>query len=187
MIEYKAKETYYNGIMFRSRNEAKWARLFDLIRIGYEYEPVTVTGWNGYRYKPDFFFPEYEKYAEVKTSDEGLHNEVMAQKLCGAIDYQQTEVSQGLLLLGSFPFDVRVRDVRLRTKWLFWHKGVCCSDAYIQEDVLHNYGHICFAETNIDCGEPLPSKASTDIYVEQYAPGNYLSRAINDVNDYFSN
>lgn len=41
--------THYNGINFRSRLEAKWARFFDLLGWPYEYEPIDLSG-----YIPDF-------------------------------------------------------------------------------------------------------------------------------------
>lgn len=187
MSEYKAKETYYNGITFRSRNEAKWARFFDLTRILYVYEPIVATGWNGERYKPDFFFPEYGKYGEVKSNPSGIQNEAMARKLNGVIDYQSSPISNGLILLGSFPFDVRVSATRLKTKWMYWHKGVCCADAYIQQRYGGREAHIFFTEFNTDCGDPIPESASPDIYIEPFGPGTFTTIAINDTNDYFNN
>lgn len=45
----KATATVYGGVKFRSFLEARWARLFDLIEIPWEYEPVHMDGW-----LPDF-------------------------------------------------------------------------------------------------------------------------------------
>lgn len=185
-MEFKGKETFYNGILFRSKNEAKWARLFDLLRIKYAYEPVTVIGWNDIRYKPDFYFPECGKFAEVKSSASGIHNDIMARKLNGAIDYKSTDVSNGLILLGSFPYDVRVQSVCLKTKWLFWRKGVCCADAYIMQRYASRDGIFLFTESNLDTGDPLPESASPDIYVDPFPIGQYMTIAINDTNEYFT-
>lgn len=57
--------THYNGINFRSRLEAKWARFFDLIGWSYEYEPVDLNG-----YIPDFVlkFAKMPIYVEIKPS-----------------------------------------------------------------------------------------------------------------------
>ena len=57
--------THYNGINFRSRLEAKWARFFDLIGWSYEYEPVDLNG-----YIPDFVlkFAIMPIYVEIKPS-----------------------------------------------------------------------------------------------------------------------
>jgi hypothetical protein len=45
----KAIPTVYNGVQFRSRLEAKWAVLFDLLSWKWEYEPIDLNG-----YIPDF-------------------------------------------------------------------------------------------------------------------------------------
>lgn len=57
--------THYNGINFRSRLEAKWARFFDLVGWRYEYEPVDLNG-----YIPDFVlkFGKMPVYVEIKPS-----------------------------------------------------------------------------------------------------------------------
>ena len=59
-MEYKAIETEYNGIVFRSKNEAKWAHFFDLAGISWEYESQCFAGHNNTKYKPDFYFPKYD-------------------------------------------------------------------------------------------------------------------------------
>lgn len=41
--------TRYNGVNYRSRLEAKWARFFDLLEWPHEYEPLDLDG-----YIPDF-------------------------------------------------------------------------------------------------------------------------------------
>jgi hypothetical protein len=55
-MEIKVIQTLYNGILFRSRTEARWGVFFDAIGIKYYYE---YEGYNlkksGY-YLPDFFF-----------------------------------------------------------------------------------------------------------------------------------
>lgn len=66
MGELKAIETNYDGYRFRSRLEARWAVFFDTLGIKYEYEPEGFEMSNGERYLPDFYFPEFGMYAEVK-------------------------------------------------------------------------------------------------------------------------
>ena len=60
-------EQVYNGIKFRSRLEARWAIFFDSINLKYEYEPEGFK-FDGYRYVPDFYFPETKTFAEVKPN-----------------------------------------------------------------------------------------------------------------------
>lgn len=45
----KSHPTYYKGIRFRSRLEARWAAFFDVIGWKWEYEPLDICGWT-----PDF-------------------------------------------------------------------------------------------------------------------------------------
>lgn len=57
-----AIETRYNGINFRSRLEAKWAAMFDMLGWGWTYEPTDFKGWI-----PDFAIHGKEiVYVEVK-------------------------------------------------------------------------------------------------------------------------
>jgi hypothetical protein len=45
----QAVPAIYDGVLFRSSLEAKWAAFFDLLGIEWEYEPTTIPGW-----MPDF-------------------------------------------------------------------------------------------------------------------------------------
>jgi len=62
----KAIETNYNGYKFRSRMEARWAVFFDSQHIKYEYEMEGFDLGNGRRYLPDFWFPSFGAWGEVK-------------------------------------------------------------------------------------------------------------------------
>ena len=56
--------THYNGINFRSRLEAKWARFFDLLGWNWDYEPVDFDG-----YIPDFYLHgDNPCFVEVKPA-----------------------------------------------------------------------------------------------------------------------
>ena len=50
----KAIQTEYNGYLFRSRLEARWAVFFDALGVDYEYEPEGFELPSGDRYLPDF-------------------------------------------------------------------------------------------------------------------------------------
>lgn len=61
-----AKETTYNGCIFRSRLEAKWAAFFDLVGWEWVYEPFDLKGWS-----PDFLIKGTEDIlVEVKPITE---------------------------------------------------------------------------------------------------------------------
>lgn len=68
----KAIDTEYAGHLFRSRLEARWAYVFDLMKIRWEYEPAgfevsaRLTGSEGFRYLPDFWLPDLKLWVEVK-------------------------------------------------------------------------------------------------------------------------
>jgi len=71
--KYKAIETLYKGIKFRSRLEATWAVFFDNLGWEWEYEPCDFNGWI-----PDFLL-EGEYFVEVKpfsTKEQWLESEV---------------------------------------------------------------------------------------------------------------
>lgn len=43
MSQFTAIQTEYNGYLFRSRLEARWAVFFDAMGIEYEYEPEGIV------------------------------------------------------------------------------------------------------------------------------------------------
>lgn len=47
---YAAHPTVYKDVQFRSRLEARWAAIFDLVEWTWQYEPIDLPGWT-----PDFF------------------------------------------------------------------------------------------------------------------------------------
>jgi len=61
-----AIQTYYNGTLFRSRLEAKWAVFFDEMKIEYEYEPEGYDLGDGVWYLPDFYLPKQDCFIEIK-------------------------------------------------------------------------------------------------------------------------
>lgn len=64
-VTIKAIETEYNGYLFRSRLEARWAVFFDALGIEYSYE---LEGYDldGLWYLPDFWLPQYRIWVEIK-------------------------------------------------------------------------------------------------------------------------
>jgi hypothetical protein len=58
-------ETRYAGCRFRSRLEARWAVLFDVIGLEWQYEPQGFDTPYG-AYLPDFYIPDWDTWMEVK-------------------------------------------------------------------------------------------------------------------------
>jgi hypothetical protein len=85
----KAIPTIYNGQLFRSRLEAKWACFFDMVGWQWEYEPMDLDGWipdfliNGATkvlcdVKPtQIFMPEIAQKMERAVAGSGFAGELM--------------------------------------------------------------------------------------------------------------
>ena len=67
MTERKGIPTLYEGVLMRSRTEARWAALFDQIEWAWKYEPFDCLCWI-----PDFSisFPAGDILVEVKSTGE---------------------------------------------------------------------------------------------------------------------
>ena len=185
MDSFKSQETYFNGVLYRSKNEAKWACFFDRCGIRYFYEPETFITSSGKTYKPDFYLPKYRKYVEVKSSYDSLHNEDMDRKIGEAIDFNETKISNGLIILGSFPFDVRVIEgLCMDAMWLHWRTGVVVGYVSIYDDNKEIALH--FHDTVIDVATcAIPKAADPSIKLRQIeSSSTKLYEAVKYVNDY---
>jgi hypothetical protein len=132
-----AIQTEYKGYRFRSRLEARWAVFFDACGIKWEYEPegfevefcktyIDFPEFDTCRYLPDFYFPDFDLYGEVKSKP---FTEDEKEKMSYCIDYLNTPVSNGLVLLGNIPrkelFDPYIAPYQtLGFKLVWWHEGV---------------------------------------------------------------
>lgn len=65
-LRIKAIETEYKNYRFRSRLEARWAVFFDKIGIKWEYEKEGFDLGKSGKYLPDFWFPDFGAWCEVK-------------------------------------------------------------------------------------------------------------------------
>lgn len=67
MSERKGIPTLYQGVLMRSRTEARWAALFDDLDWDWDYEPMDLPGWI-----PDFVlrFPHAPLLVEIKSTSE---------------------------------------------------------------------------------------------------------------------
>ncbi len=70
MNEIQPIPTMYNGCLFRSRLEARWAVFFDVLGLKWEYEPEGFQLSNETWYLPDFWLPYFDEgvWCEVKPN-----------------------------------------------------------------------------------------------------------------------
>ena len=78
----QAQPTWYNGVKYRSKLEAKTAQALDNIGMPYVYEPDGYKLTNGMWYRPDFWLTEAHQFIECKGS---ASNEDMA-KVVGLVE-----------------------------------------------------------------------------------------------------
>ena len=91
-----AIETRYNGVNFRSRLEAKWAAMFDLVGWRWTYEPRDFNGWI-----PDFVVHAWrEIYVEVKPVND-FPKEVAAKMERSGCDARMMIVGDCVPLFGN--------------------------------------------------------------------------------------
>jgi hypothetical protein len=93
----KAIQTRYAGCHFRSRLEARWAVVFDVLKIKWEYEPQgfeTEHGW----YLPDFRLPEKDLWLEIKGEHPGWLNLARERSFTESL-----ESGRCLVLIGDIP------------------------------------------------------------------------------------
>lgn len=119
MRELKAIQTEYNGYLFRSRLEARWAVFFDACGVEYEYEPEGYHLGNGLMYLPDFLLYGVQGrdggdlFVEVK----GKMTETDALKIRGFVemgfpDTEYLEKSEtATLVVGAIPAGDDISDI----------------------------------------------------------------------------
>lgn len=79
----KAIKTTYNGVEYRSRTEARWAKFLELIDAGAQYEPEGFD-LDGEWYIPDFFLARTKCWLEVKPFAADTREERLGRKLSAA-------------------------------------------------------------------------------------------------------
>jgi len=85
----KAKPTYYNATLFRSKLEAKWAVFFDRLGIDYEYENESYLCSDGSQYTPDFYLP----FVTTRGQNGGTFIEIKPMSYIHDSDYEVRIIS----------------------------------------------------------------------------------------------
>jgi hypothetical protein len=65
----RGRPTVFNGIMFRSILEARWAVFFSILGVNWIHEPQTFRLQNGKMYLPDYYLSDFKCWLEVKPRD----------------------------------------------------------------------------------------------------------------------
>ncbi len=139
----KAIPTIYNGRQYRSRLEARWAAMFDLMRWPYEYEPFDLDGWI-----PDFvllgkgYHPKV--YVEVKPAIIGRDLAMFdTDKYYSALE--DAGEKSDLLLLGIGPVE-ETEDLLLCSGGVLGYLKEYCDGwvdgyAWLKYDKHWDFGH----------------------------------------------
>ena len=101
----KAIETEYNGYLFRSRLEARYAIFFDTLGIKWDYEPEGYEIATGVWYLPDFFIPSLDCFIEIK-GPEPTRKELDNARLLS--EYKPVVIFHGMP--GEYPGEVYLYD-----------------------------------------------------------------------------
>lgn len=100
----QAINTCYAGHYFRSRLEARWARVFDDLGLRWEYEPQGYrVGEKGRPYLPDFQLPDVGWWIEVKGARERLDMSLLTDAVHPTKGLGPDAGSTNLLILGPIP------------------------------------------------------------------------------------
>lgn len=102
----KAIDTYYAGHYFRSRLEARWARVFDNLGVRWEYEPQGyLVGENRRPYLPDFYLTDLGWWVEVKGDSLRLDVRLLVDAVHPTHGLGRTDPWHftNILILGAIP------------------------------------------------------------------------------------
>lgn len=73
--------TFYKGITFRARGEARWAVFMDTLGVKWQYEVNGYQFADGTRYLPDFWLPDLKCWIEIKGEAPTDEEELKARQL----------------------------------------------------------------------------------------------------------
>lgn len=119
MKRIKAIQTPYNGYLFRSRLEARWAVFFDACGVEYEYEPEGYDLGNGQMYLPDFLLHGVDgrDCGDIFVEVKGQMTDIDAEKIIrfaqlgmeNPDQYGKSETA--ILVVGKIPEGDNIEDI----------------------------------------------------------------------------
>lgn len=107
----KVIQTWYKGIKFRSRTEARWAVFFDKLNIDWQYEVEGYVMNDGTCYLPDFWLPTFEDgmFVEVKGKFTKEEND-LCRDLCYESD-KKVLLAEGIPKAREYVFLVKDKEI----------------------------------------------------------------------------
>lgn len=140
--------TRYAGVQFRSRLEARWAAMFDLLGWSWEYEPIDLPGWI-----PDFRLhgPSGVLVEVTPVSALEEHREKMFR--AGAPDASLPEshqLSPRRWIDACAGYDGRILSARELSAYISgfesalarMHRAVCLTESIEHEDFRLGFGNV---------------------------------------------
>lgn len=120
-----AIETFFKGVKFRSRLEAKWAVFYETLGLNWHYEMEGFELPSG-RYLPDFYFPNLKVWVEIKPEEPSQEEKAKCEALC------QLTNKDVYLFWGPLNKQLGINsDCMNATAWL-WREG---------DGVVEDYGY----------------------------------------------
>ena len=127
---FLVKESIYDGVVYRSQTEARWAVFFDVLGVEHKYEPERIKLSSGETYLPDFFIRDFKAYFEVKPSNEKIVTAECVRARCLAQDRpgQRVWLSIGgpaprtpnILPLDQWKSDISIEDILASQSNRYW-------------------------------------------------------------------
>jgi hypothetical protein len=143
----KAINTHFDNLYFRSRLEARWAVYFNSLGIDYIYE-MEGFEFDGYKYLPDFYFPKYDFYGEVKHEHFG---DVDVDRWNSFV----TNIKKPLIIFDGMPSAKPLKS-------LFWEDGILCEYQTIPfcNLIKESFGYFFYAGGDEDFAQFEPYKSA---------------------------
>ena len=177
----KSLPTYYKGITFRSRLEARWAMVLDRRGVQWEYEPEAfeICGHHfgdphnpdTFAYLPDFYLPQYDSFLEVKGKlDEAEYWRLMRIVWCitGTASWWPAETLHGKPFFLAGNLGVELQNPKIIS--LFNYKG------YIKANCNKTDFHNPFSRS-------IDTYVGMDLYDAKFKPedGRFEEMTINQI------
>lgn len=126
MGRFRGLKTFYNGMEFRSKVEARWAVVFDAMGFDWHYETQGVTLGDGTKYCPDFSLWDVKIENEWRNKPEFIMKDVLYVEIKGAPYMDKRDLDKimkfserhAILILNEVP-----RNLEYVLK--YWNKRTC--------------------------------------------------------------